>query len=176
MRLQIDLDAAGWFVVSFIASAFGLLAVLSVGLAVNHGPLGNFAYLLTQGLMSIAIYGTTAALLVRARPWRTLVSLIVTLFLLSVIAAVGLALLRFIAAPGAWSQLVEDIAPAATFGLLQVDSLAPFKLGPPDPSPYLGVVLGFLLARWQLRRAGKTVGDAARPRIQPWPLNGGSRK
>ncbi len=178
MRFDIDFDAAGWFIVAFIASAFGLLLVLPLGLLINGGPLGDTAYFVMQAGLTVAIYGTAAALLVRARPWRSLLELVIALYLLSLLAALGLALVRFVASPGAWGQLAKDLVPALTFGLVQIDSLAPLRFGPPDPSPYVGVAVGFGLMRWWLVRTGKAVGEAARPSIHPWPVKrtpGGER-
>ena len=50
MRPQIDLDAGGWFIVAFIATAFGILPVLTVPLILGTGPIGDVAFLVAQGV------------------------------------------------------------------------------------------------------------------------------
>ncbi len=40
--------------------------------------------------------------------------------------------MRFFAAPGALAPVAEELIPALTFGLVQVESFAPLKLGVPD--------------------------------------------
>ena len=81
-----------------------------------------------------------------------------------------MALVRFVATPGALLSIVKDVIPSLTFGLVQVESFAPLKLGFPDVAQYLGVAIGFAVERLILRRAGKPVGAEAAPVIKPWPL------
>ena len=170
MRPHIDLDAAGWFVIAFIATAFGILPVLALPMALGFGRMGDVAFLVAQGLLSVVVYAAAAALLVRARPWRRLLDLIVTLYLLSLLGALLMGLVQFVANPVAVLPIAKQLIPAATFGLVQPDSLAPLKLGFPDAAQYVGLALGFGVERWLLRRAGKPVGLEARPVIDPWPL------
>jgi hypothetical protein len=170
MRQHIDFDAALWFVVSFIATAFGILPLLALPMAVGVGPIGDRGFLVAQGVLAIAVYAVAAALLVRARPWRSLLDLVLTLYLLTLLGALLMGLVRFVAAPTALLQIAKEVIPAATFGLVQVEAFAPLKLGYPDVAQYLGLAIGFALERWLLRRAGKAVGSEARPAVQPWPL------
>jgi hypothetical protein len=170
MRPHLDLDAALWFVVAFIATAFGILPLLALPMALGAGRVGDSGFLVVQGALSIVAYAATTALLVRARPWRRLIDLVLTLFLLSLIGAALMGLVRFVANPKALLLIAKEVVPAATFGLFQVESFVPLRLGPPDVAQYAGLALGFAIERWLLRRAGKPVGSEARPVIKPWPL------
>jgi hypothetical protein len=170
MRPHIDLDAAGWFVMAFIASAFGILPLLALPMLLGIGRISSEGFLVAQGLLALVVYGVAGALLVRARPWRRLIDLVWTLFLLTLAAALLMAVVRFVAAPGAVLLVAKEVIPAATFGLVQVQSFAPLKLGSPDPAQYVGLAIGLGVERWLLRRAGKPVGAEARPLIEPWPL------
>jgi hypothetical protein len=170
MRPRIDLDAGAWFVMAWIAVAFGTLPVLTLPLLLGTGPFTGPAFLVAQGLWTAVVYAVAGALLVRARPWRRLLDLVVTLFLLTVSAAALMGILRFIVTPGLWWPVADAVVPAATFGLVQIESFVPLKLGTPDVWQYVGLALGFYLGRLALTRAGRPVGAAAAPRITPWPL------
>jgi hypothetical protein len=170
MRSHIDFDAALWFVVAFIATAFGILPLLALPMALGVGRVGDVGFLAVQGALSVIVYSVTAALLVRARPWRRLVDLVLTLYLLALLGAVLMGMVRFVANPVALLPIAKEVIPAATFGLVQVTSFAPLRLAFPDVAQYLGLAVGFAVERWWLRRAGKPVGADARPVIEPWPL------
>jgi hypothetical protein len=174
MRLHIDLDAASWFILAFIVVSFGILPVLVAPLLLGVGPIGDTAFLISRGALTLVVYSVAASLLVRARPWRRLVDLILALFLLSLLGAVLMAMIRFVADPGSWRPILLEVIPATTFGIVQFRSLEPLRLGAPDIAKYVGVAIGLGVERWLLRRSGKPVGAQATPQIQPWPLPKGA--
>jgi hypothetical protein len=174
MRKHIDFDAALWFVVAFIATAFGILPLLALPMALGVGRMGDRGLLVAQGVLAVVVYATAAALLLRARPWRSLLDMVLTLYLLTLLGALLMGLARFVAAPSAGLAIAKEVIPAATFGLVQVETFAPLKLGFPDIAQYVGLAVGFILERWLLRRAGKPVGSEARPIVTPWPLRNGA--
>ncbi len=174
-RPRFDLDAGVWFVVAFVATAFGILPLLAVPMLLGVGRMSDSAYLVADAGLKLVVYGVAAALLVRARPWRRLVDLVATMWVLFVGAAVLMSVVYFLASPGSMASIVRDVASALTFGLVQLESVDPLKLGIPDVAPYVGLALGFWIETARLRRAGRPVGEDARPRVELWDLGEESR-
>lgn len=172
---RIDLDAAFWFAVALVASAFGMLPVLAAGLALLHHPLDGAAYVLVTGGVTGLAFGVVAALLVRARPWRRFGDLVLTLYVLNLAGGLLLALGQLIRTPGLPALIVGPLLAPLSFGAIQIVTLSPLRLDVPDMWPLIGFVAGFWLMRWRFAAHGWPTGDAARVELRPWPLAASGR-
>lgn len=171
-RPRVDFDAALWLTVAYFGAAFGILPVLLTGLAMTGAALDGLPYLAANAGVVTLAFTIAAAMLVRAEPSRRLGDLAFTLWALGVAATGAQTVLRIIGGPRqAFSALLSMAAPF-TFGLVQLDSVAPLRLGPPDPWALVGVALGFTIAGAVLRARGRKVGAAADHGVTPMRLPG----
>lgn len=169
---RLDRDAALWLAVAFFAAAFGILPVLLAGLAVKGSALDGVAYYAANAVVVGLAFATVGALLVLADPARRMRDLAFTLWVVGVAATGALAVLRLIEAPRAAFATVLSMVAPLTFGFVQLDSLSPLRLAPPDPWALAGVLVGALLARAVLRLRGRKVGVAAEHGVVPMRLPG----
>jgi hypothetical protein len=169
-HLRFDADAALWFAVALLATAFATIPVLSVGLAILGHPLDGALYIGVTGGLVTLVFGVTTAVLVRNRPWRTYADIVWTLYVLQLAAASLLAVGQFVRAPANAGLVARGLIAPLTFGVVQIDSFAPLQVAFPDAWPLVGTLLGLLVGRWLLTRRGRAVGEAARIVVEPMRL------
>jgi hypothetical protein len=168
--VHFDADAGLWFAVALLVTAFATIPALTVGLGLTGQPLDGALYIGVTGGLAALVFGTTAALLVRARPWRTYRDTLWTLYLLQLVAATLLALGQFVRAPMNAGMVARGLLAPLTFGVVQIDSFSPLQVAFPDAWPLVGALLGLLVGRWLLTRRGRAVGEAARVVVEPMRL------
>lgn len=169
-RLRFDADAALWFAVALLITAFATIPVLTVGLGVTGQALDGAAYIAVTGGLAALVFGVTTLVLVRNRPWRTFRDTLLTLYVLQLVAASLLALGQFIRTPANVGLVARGLLAPLTFGIVQIDSFSPFEVAFPDAWPLVGTVLGLVIGRWLLTRRGRPVGESARVIVEPMRL------
>lgn len=166
---RIDYDAALWFAVAYFAAAFGILPVLLAGLALTGAARLDVYVYANAGVVTLA-FAIAAGLLTRQRPERRFRDMVLTLWVLGLAASAALAVLQFVGAPRAALGALLTLAAPLTLGFVQLDSVAPVTLGPPDPWALVGVLVGLAVARLVLRARGRKVGEAAEHGVTPMRL------
>ncbi|HEY5467543.1 MAG TPA: hypothetical protein VIK85_00370 [Coriobacteriia bacterium] len=165
-----DADAALWFAVALLVTAFATIPVLSVGLAIAGQPLDGAFYIGVTGGLAALVFGVTTAVLVRNRPWRTFGDTLWTLYVLQLVAATLLAVGQFVRAPMSGVLIARGLLAPLTFGVVQIDSFSPLQVAFPDAWPLVGTLVGLVAGRWLLTRRGRAVGEAARVVVEPMRL------
>jgi len=168
--LHFDADAALWFAVALLVTAFATIPVLSVGLAIVGQPLDGALYIAVTGGLVVLVFGVTTGVLVRNRPWRTVPGTLWTLYVLQLVASGLLAVGQFVRAPASVGLVARGLLAPLTFGIVQIDSFSPLQVAFPDAWPLVGTLLGLAVGRWLLTRRGREVGEAARVVVEPMRL------
>jgi hypothetical protein len=169
-RFRFDADAALWFAVALVATAFATIPMLSIALALLGHPIDDVSYIAATGALTSTAFAVTAGLLVVVRPWRTYRDTLLTLYVLQLGAAGLLAIGQFVRSPGNVLLVVRQILPPLSFGFLQIDSFSPLEVAFPEAWPLVGTFLGLLVARRMLASQGRAVGEAARVTVEPMRL------
>ncbi len=169
-RFRFDADAALWFAVALLVSAFATLPVLAIGLGILGHALDGHAYIGATGATIVLAFAVATGLLVRARPWRNYRDTLLTLYIVQAGAAVLLAVGQFLRAPARIDIVAGQLLAPLTFGIVQIDSFSPLALAFPDAWPLVGTVLGAAVGRWLLTARGRPVGEPARSRVEPMRL------
>lgn len=171
-EFRYDWGAAFWYAVSYLASAFALYPILLVGVALTQKDSqidGTYA-VVVPGIAMLVIFAVATYRLVTGDPWRRFPTTMVSLYLLQLVGVTALSITQIVRAPYAAGKVLLSLLAPLSFGVLQVDSLVPLVMAPPDIWAPAGAMLGFWLARARLHRDGRPVGAAADIRLRPLRL------